>query len=134
MFERTVRLTNYSNRHDKVLGVSNAKRLGTSPRVGRVGLPANPHSKSINVDCTSYFATKDPSKSVFNGTFNHSWHIGDLVFALDLALTLEGEIDRHALPTRGKTDEGLVLKPGTRPTFQAAWDTDSPRKAGTELG
>lgn len=133
MFERSVRLTNYSNRHDKVLGVSNAKRLGTSPRVGRVGLPANAHPKAINVDCTGYFATKDPAQSVFNGTFNHSWHIGDEVFALDLALTLEGEIDRMALPTRDRTAEGLVLKPGQRPVFQAAWDADSPKRARGNL-
>lgn len=133
MFERSVRLTNYSNRHDKVLGVSNAKRLGTSPRVGRVGLPQNAHPKAINVDCTDYFATKDPAKSDFNGTFNHSWHIGDEVFALDLALTLEGEIDRLALPTRQRTAEGLLLKPGKRPAFQAGWDADSPRRARGEL-
>ena len=100
LFNRCVRLTNYSNRHDKVLGVSNAKRLGTSPRAGRVGLPSGAHPKAVNVDCTDYFATKDPSQSRFNGTFNHSWHIGDSVFALDLALTLEGAIDRQALPTR----------------------------------
>ena len=39
MYERIFRLTNYSNRLDKVLGVSNMKRLGTAPRAGRVGLP-----------------------------------------------------------------------------------------------
>lgn len=133
MFDRCVRLTNYSNRHDKVLGVSNAKRLGTSPRVGRVGLPGNAHLKAINVDCTGYFATKDPRESTFNGTFNHSWHIGDPVFALDLALTLEAEIDRMALPTRVKTAEGLVLQPGQRPTYQAAWDTSSPQRARRAL-
>ncbi|HEX7867738.1 MAG TPA: alpha/beta fold hydrolase [Variovorax sp.] len=129
MFDRSVRLTNYSNRNDKVLGVSNAKRLGTSPRAGRVGLPANPDPKAVNVDCSPYFLTKNPAQSVFNGTFNHSWHIGDPVFALDLALTLEGEIDRHALPTRQAGPDGLVLKPGQRPAFQQAWDTDSPAKA-----
>jgi len=133
MFDRCVRLTNYSNRHDKVLGVSNAKRLGTSPRVGRVGLPKNAHAKSINIDCTNYFATKDPRESTFNGTFNHSWHIGDSVFALDLAMTLEAEIDRMALPTRLPTAEGLTLQAGQRPTFQAAWDAPTPQKARKEI-
>jgi len=133
MFSRSVRLTNYSNRHDKVLGVSNAKRLGTSPRVGRVGLPADAHPKAVNVDCTDYFATKDPVQSSFNGTFNHSWHIGDELFALDLALTMEGAIDRHALPTRERSAAGMVLKPGQRPTFQAAWDAASPQVAGKAL-
>ena len=129
LFDRSVRLTNYSNHHDKVLGVSNAKRLGTSPRVGRVGLPTNPHPKSVNVDCSEYFETKDPGSSTFNGTFNHSWHIGDAVFALDLALTLEAGIDRNALPTRKDSGKGLVLQAGTRFPFQDAWDEKTPQKA-----
>jgi pimeloyl-ACP methyl ester carboxylesterase len=129
MFERSIRLTNYSNHHDKVLGVSNAKRLGTSPRVGRVGLPKIPHAKAVNVDCSRYFQTKDPAQSEFNGTFNHSWHIGDPVFALDLALTLDAAIDRHALPTREKTPDGLILKAGSHFAYQAAWDATSPQKA-----
>lgn len=133
MFRRCLRLTNYSNRHDKVLGVSNAKRLGTAPRVGRVGLPEQAHHKAVNVDCTDYFAAKDPAQSSFNGTFNHSWHIGDELFALDLALTLEGAIDREALPTREPGDGGLVLRPGERPTFQTAWDAASPQEARSEL-
>jgi len=133
MFDRCVRLTNYSNRQDKVLGVSNAKRLGTSPRVGRVGLPADASSKAINVDCTDYFMTKDPATSKFNGTFNHSWHVGDPVFALDLTLTLEGEMDRHALPTRESAAGALRLKPGDRPAFQPAWDADSPQQARRQI-
>lgn len=129
LFDRCVRLTNYANRYDKVLGVSNAKRLGTAPRAGRVGLPADSHPKTINIDCSDYFVTKDPSKSQFTGTFNHSWHIGDPVFALDLALTLEASIDRHALPTRRQSAAGLALQPGQRPGFQAAWDASSPQAA-----
>lgn len=133
MFERSTRLTNYSNRYDKVLSVSNAKRLGTSPRVGRVGLPSGAVPKAVNVDCSDYFLTKDPAASSFNGTFNHSWHIGDPVFALDLALTLEGGIDRHALPTRRKGDTGFLLQPGVRPAFQPGWDADTPQRARRQL-
>lgn len=133
MFSRSLRLTNYSNRHDKVLGVSNAKRLGAAPRAGRVGLPALAHRKAVNVDCSDYFATKDPASSSFNGTFNHSWHIGDDLFALDLALTMEGAIDRHALPTREAGDNGLVLRPGERPVFQPAWDAETPGEAQAAL-
>lgn len=133
MFKRSVRLTNYANRYDKVLGVSNAKRLGTAPRAGRVGLPENAHSKAVNVDCSTYFAGKDPAKSEFIGTFNHSWHIGDPVFALDLALTFEAAIDRHALPTRAVSDGGLELQPGARPTYQPAWDAKAPSAASRAL-
>jgi pimeloyl-ACP methyl ester carboxylesterase len=125
MYDRIFRLTNYSNRFDKVLGVSNMKRLGTSARAGRVGLPAAIPRKAVDVDCSAYFATKDPKHSTFTGTFNHSWHIGDPLFALDLAMTLEGGIDRTAIPTRRAEGGKLVLTPGaTRPEHQDAWDDD----------
>lgn len=38
LFGRALRITNYSNRYDKVLKISNAKRLGLRPRAGRVGV------------------------------------------------------------------------------------------------
>jgi esterase/lipase superfamily enzyme len=127
MYDRIMRFTNYSNRFDKVLGVSNMKRLGASPRAGRVGLPADIPGKAVNVDCSTYFASKDPKTSTFAGTFNHSWHIGDPEFALDLAMTLEGSIDREAIPTRRKVDGELTLLAGqSRPEFQAEWDEDRP--------
>lgn len=126
LYDRILRLTNYSNGFDKVLGVSNMKRLGTAPRAGRIGLPANIPYKSVNVDCSEYFQNKDPNTSSFRGTFNHSWHIGDDVFAADLAMTLEGEIDRNFLPTRKVIDKKLVLQDkATRPAFQQDWDKAS---------
>lgn len=127
MYERIFRITNYSNGFDKVLGVSNMKRLGTAPRAGRVGLPADIPQKALNVDCSAYFQTKDPKHSNFVGTFNHSWHIGDETFALDLALTLEGEMDRLVIPTRRSENGQLVLVAGQgRPDFQPQWDEDRP--------
>ncbi len=54
MYERIFRFTNYSNRFDKVLGVSNMKRFGTAPWAGRVGLPADIPSKAVNVDCSEF--------------------------------------------------------------------------------
>jgi pimeloyl-ACP methyl ester carboxylesterase len=121
MYERVMRLTNYSNPFDQVLGVSNAKRLGTAPRAGRVGLPADLHSKSIDVNCGSYFQSLNPKTATYFGTFNHSWHIGNRVFARDLAMTLEGSIDRHALPTRATREGRLTLVTGQRPKFQKWW-------------
>ena len=127
MYERIFRLTNYSNRFDKVLGVSNMKHLGSAPRAGRVGLPTEIPSKAVNVDCSEYFRTKDPKQSTFTGTFNHSWHIGDPEFALDLALTLEGEIDRQAITTRRNDQGKLTLVAGQgRPEYQEGWDEDRP--------
>lgn len=130
MYDRIFRLTNYSNGFDKVLGVSNMKRLGTSPRAGRVGLPANTPRKAVNVDCSDYFSKKNPKASDFRGTFNHSWHIGDLNFALDLALTLEGAIDREVIPTRKHVDGRLqLIVGGARPEFQSNWDIADPSSA-----
>jgi pimeloyl-ACP methyl ester carboxylesterase len=122
LFSRIMRLTNYSNGFDDVLAVSNAKRLGVSPRVGRVGLPLNCHGKSGNVDCTPFFEKLDPKKQPAFGTFCHSWHVGNRIWARDLAMTLEGRIDRNAVPTRRlDSTRGLVLQEGKRPAKEAAW-------------
>jgi len=126
MYRRIMRLTNYQNPYDHVLGISNAKRLGTSPRAGRVGLPRDAHPKSVNVDCGPYFETLDPKKQTFFGTFAHSWHIGNRVFARDLALTLEGRIDRNAIPTRLQEGGRLVLRDAPRPRYYGGWDLDHP--------
>lgn len=129
MFRRIMRLTNYQNPYDHVLAASNAKRLGVAPRVGRVGLPALPHPKCTNVNCGDYFTTLDPKKQTFYGTFAHSWHIGNRVFARDLALTLEGRIDRFAIPTRKPAGTELVLQDKPRPAFYDEWTADSRRGA-----
>ncbi len=126
MFRRIMRFTNYQNPFDHVLAASNAKRLGVAPRVGRVGLPANPDPKSTNVDCGEYFATLDPKKQTFFGTFAHSWHIGNRVFARDLAMTLEGRIDRHAIPTRKQTVGALLLQDRPRPSHYDGWTLEHP--------
>jgi len=121
MFQRVMRLTNYSNGFDDVLAVSNAKRLGTAPRVGRVGLSRDHDRKAVNVDCSDYFETIDPDAAKFVGTFTHSWHIGDPVFARDLAMTLEGRYDRNVIPTRETVNDKLQLRDQTRPEFADRW-------------
>ncbi len=121
MFQRINRLTNYSNGHDAVLAVSNAKRVGVSPRVGRKGLPADADAKAVNVDCTAHFGTLKPGAGA-DFAYTHSWHFRDPRFCLDLALTLEGAIDRAAIPTRTLGAHGLWLnEDGTRPAHQADW-------------
>lgn len=120
MFKRVMRLTNYANPYDAVLGVSNAKRLGVSPRAGRVGLPEDADSKAVNVDCGPYFVGLKPQPSA--GAWTHSWHFGNRVFARDLAMTLEGAIDRHAIPTRDPRGRDLVLVDRPRPPHMAEWE------------
>ncbi len=122
MYSRIMRLTNYSNGFDDVLAVSNAKRLGVAPRAGRVGLPIPCHGKAGNVDCTAFFEKLDPKRQPAFGTFCHSWHIGNRTWTRDFAMTMEGRIDRSAIPTR-RIDgaRGLLLQEGKRPRNEASW-------------
>jgi len=127
LFEHALRITNYSNPFDHVLAISNAKRLGTSPRAGRVGAPVdNPHPKVVNVNCGAYFQTLDPKKQKFEGTFAHSWHIGNRVFARDLSMTLTSGIDRNAITTRVMDGTGaLSLADRPWPKFVDHWELES---------
>jgi hypothetical protein len=101
-YRHCVRLTNYVNPYDEVLQLSNLKRVGVAPRVGRVGLPLDAPAKAISVDCGDYYqrmiAVRDPKDII--GNPSHSWHIGDPVFTEDLAQTLIGDVDRRAISTR----------------------------------
>lgn len=118
LYRHCVRLTNYQNPYDFMLKLSDTKRFGVSPRAGRVGLPEEHHAKAVNVDCGPYFRTLDEDALQegrdYFGNFAHSWHIGDPVFARDLACTLAGDTDRHWIETRGREGGRLVLRrPGS---------------------
>lgn len=108
IYRHCVRLTNYQNPFDSVLKLSNVKRVGVAPRVGRVGLPETAPQKAVNVNCGPHFHKLPEDKSV-PGTWAHSWHFGDPGFARDLALTLRGDIDRNFIPTRTLGATGLEL-------------------------
>lgn len=117
LFRHCTRLTNYSNRGDSVLKLSNVKRVGLAPRVGRVGLPENHPDKAVDVDCTEYFsllnsnaAVKAADQRESIGSFDHSWHIGNRVFAADLFETLRGDLDRAIIPTRRQDGGSLKLQ------------------------
>jgi esterase/lipase superfamily enzyme len=108
IYRHCICLTNYSNPYDEVLQLSNHKRFGADPRVGRVRLPADAPSTAANVDCGEYFQvminTRD-AKTII-GYPSHSWHIGDPVFTKGLAYTLNGNIDRRGIPTRVQLPTG----------------------------
>ena len=111
-YRHCYRLTNYSNAYDEVLQISNVKRIGLAPRVGRVGLPLDAPQKAVNVDCSYYFWSKY-EKSQGTEDFlltSHSWYFSDEVFHKDLAITLRGTIDRHVIPTRS-TPEPAGMRP-----------------------
>jgi len=108
IYRHCVRLTNYSSPYDAALKLSNVKRIGVAPRVGRVGLPDHIPAKAVNVNCGPYYqAHADSMKAL--GTKSHSWYIGDAVFTRDMYYTIQGDIDRHAIPTRQEQGGGLVL-------------------------
>lgn len=117
LFRHCIRLTNYSNLYDSVLKLSNAKRMGMAPRVGRNGLPLDAPTKAINIDCSDYYShlstdalamQHDQLASI--GTFDHSWHIGNRLFAQDLFETLRGDLDRKVMPTRTLADGCVKLR------------------------
>lgn len=116
LYRHCYRLTNYYSRYDRVLKLSNKKRIGTAPRVGRVGLPDNAPHKAVDVDCSEYYKILDSDESIkmidqpngFIGNEEHSWHIGNKVFAADLFHTLVGDLDRMAIPTRKVSDGGRL--------------------------
>jgi len=108
IYRHCTRLTNYQNPYDKVLKLSNVKRVGVAPRVGRTGLPPDHSDKAVNINCGAYFAGKDQSKATFIGAYDHSWYFGDKVFARDLAATLQGDIDRHFIPGRKRDEHGAL--------------------------
>ncbi|WP_206045420.1 alpha/beta hydrolase [Oceanicoccus sagamiensis] len=63
LFEHAIRITNYQNPYDSALKVSNVKRLGTAPRVGRVGIPDNAHERVVNVKVGDHWRTLNPDDS-----------------------------------------------------------------------
>ena len=115
LYRHCTRLTNYFNQHDSALKLSNAKRVGIAPRVGRIGLPLNVPVKAVDVDCSDYFnllntdaAVRSEDQAVLLGSFDHSWHIGNHVFMQDLFETLKGDLDRSVIPTRVLHPDGKL--------------------------
>lgn len=111
LYRMAGRLTNYYSGYDTALQVSNAKRVGLSPRLGRHGLPRDAPSKAVDVDCSEHY-DKNRDKLEKNIGSSHGWYFQDEVFMSDLCETLKGYVDRRVLKTRApKPDgDGFVLK------------------------
>lgn len=111
LYRHCVRLTNYFNPFDNVLTLSNVKRIGVSPRAGRVGVEAPEPRKLVDLNCGPYYE-KHGGKVKAPDDSPHNWYFGDKVVMKDMALTLAGDIDREKIPTRAPTNlGGLALKP-----------------------
>jgi len=116
LYRHCIRLTNYASRYDQALDLSNVKRLGVSPRVGRIGLPGDAPQQAVNVDCTAYYEKlADPASGIaaqdspngFMGIQSHSWYFGNLTFTRDLFGVVIGE-DRTVIPTRAVGRDGRI--------------------------
>ena len=110
LFNHATRITNYQNPFDAALKMSNVKRLGLAPRVGRVGLPENAPQNVVNVNVGKHWAGLNQNDSAASGNWSHSWHFDDPLFAKDLFLTLQGDIDRTSIPTRKVVKGKLILQ------------------------
>ena len=113
LYRHAVRITNYFNPFDDVLKLSNVKRIGVAPRLGRVGLPDDAGPEAVNIDCGPYYDTHVSDNNALFDSSAHGWYIGDKLFTQDLLHTLRGDIDRHRIPTRQSRDGGLVLEKPT---------------------
>ncbi len=111
LYRHCVRLTNYSNPYDAVLSISNVKRVGVSPRVGRIGLPDSAPAKAVNVDVGLYYdANRDDFAAVPNS--DHAFYFYSPALLEDVFWTVGGEIDRASIPTRLVDSRGkLHLRP-----------------------
>ncbi len=110
LFRHCMRLTNYASRFDFALKISNAKRIGMAPRVGRVGLPEHAPDKAANIDCSAYFEQLKNSESLRAAEqaeaiddYGHAWYFANSRVVRDLFETLKGDLDRAELPTRAAT-------------------------------
>lgn len=99
LLRHLVRLKNYWNPFDEILSLSSTKRVGTSRRLGRVGLPAEHSEKAVNLNCGTYYEEhKDDFKQHLS--VSHSWYFDSPHFYEDLLHTLNGKLDRGAIPGR----------------------------------
>ena len=110
LFRHAIRITNYQNPHDAALQISNVKRVGAAPRVGRVGLPDDAPGNVVNVNVGDHWRSLDEKASQAEGNWSHSWHFDDPVFAEDLFRTILGHDDRSVIRTRVVENGQLVLR------------------------
>lgn len=105
LYRHCVRFTNYYNPYDDVLTLSNVKRIGVSPRAGRVGLPDNIPEKAVDIYCGDYYKKEvDPDLKSLRTA--HTWYFDDAAFLRDVNFTIDGSIDRQKIPGRSLTDKG----------------------------
>lgn len=109
LYRHCIRLTNYHNPFDSVLSLSNVKRVGVSPRAGRIGLPPDAPGKAVDVNCGPHF---DANRAAYDHLQfpAHTWYFDDPVFLEDVLHTMRGDVDRHEIVTRAAVAGALTLR------------------------
>jgi pimeloyl-ACP methyl ester carboxylesterase len=125
LLRRSARMTNFYSGHDGALSISNnVKRVGVSGRLGRVGAPNVRDGKVADVSCSHYYNQNKGAleqKSGVDGIrLSHNWYFFEDRFYEDLTYTLRGEIDRGAIPTRGRTSAGDMALLSAKDAAKAA--------------
>jgi esterase/lipase superfamily enzyme len=108
IFNHVGRLTNYFSGYDIALAASNAKRLGTSPRIGKIGMPMDVESnpKAVDIDCSArFYSLNNDTPLLSNIALSHHWYFADYKWHEDVAQTIIGNVDRNLISTRIKIDE-----------------------------
>ncbi|MEM6634847.1 MAG: alpha/beta hydrolase [Pseudomonadota bacterium] len=106
MFAKSQRFTNYFNRQDQALATSNVKRFATAPRLGRHGAPNERLDDMVDIDVTDHWRDVADTQGLLEGIpASHNFYRRDMQFALDVAFTIKGDLDRRQIPTRTDSHE-----------------------------
>ncbi len=112
LLRHSARVTNYWNPFDAALQISNAKTFFSDPRVGRVGLKGELDDQRVDVNCGMRWQAVAKPDELRDPARSHGWYFEDDAFYRDLAATLDGRVDRNAIPTREPLSPNrLRLKP-----------------------
>lgn len=108
LYRHSVRVTNYFNPHDDVLSLSDIKRVGVAPRAGRIGVnPVDP-AQLVDLDCGGYYVATYGGDGLPDQKA-HTFYFEDDWIMRDMALTLDGKIDRYRIPSRVKDAAGRLV-------------------------
>lgn len=105
MVEACARLTNYFSTADDVLGFLRKFVSKAPPRLGRIGLPDNAPSSTVDVYCSHHYM-KNLAEYGHAVDRSHRWYFDSDRFYEDLAMVLAGRSAEDGFSTRGLTNLG----------------------------
>ena len=64
-------------------------------------MPQEAHTKAVDVDCSDRFKYIAPSAiQQWDPAYTHAWYFTDKLWYQDLALVIDGSVDRNYFPHR----------------------------------